>query len=365
MVWKVGMPNLGHTMETGTVFEWTRSVGDRVSTGDAIGLVETDKATFDIEAPADGVLLKIYVEAGIEVPVGDTIAAIGAPGEPLPDESPAPAAPNAPVAPAPPAPSGPLSGRIKASPAARRLADELGVDLSTLAGTGDDGMITRDDVTEAAAAAPEGVLLTSMRRAIAETTTRAWSSIPHVALTSHAELPEDLGTGAGQVTAAAVRATALALQAHPGLNGWLTQDRFQQASGSDIGVVVAVPGGLVSVTLFGAEAKDTGEIAQELADLAKQARAGTLRGARTEGASFTVSSLGRWGIDTFAPVIAAPQVAILGIGRVQRVAREAADGSLRFVSQLGLTLVFDHRANDGVAAAECLATIVAHLEGRT
>jgi pyruvate dehydrogenase E2 component (dihydrolipoamide acetyltransferase) len=246
-----------------------------------------------------------------------------------------------------------------ASPAAKRLAEDLGIDLSTVEGTGDDGMITKEDVTEAATSSPG---LSPMRQAIAEATSHAWATVPHVALISHADLPEAREGASGALTARVVRAAALALQEYPRLNGWLTHNRFQQATGSHIGVVVAVADGLVPVTVANADTLPVTDIAARIASLAEAARDGTLKGAQTAGASFTVSSLGRWGVDSFAPVISAPQVAILGVGRVRRVAREAAGGKVRFVNELGLTLVFDHRANDGVAAAECLAAIVAHLE---
>lgn len=365
MAWKVGLPNLGHTMESGTVSEWLMAVGDTVSAGDVIGLVESDKATFDIEAPGEGVVLALYVNAGTEVPVGTTIALVGAPGEEAEtDQSsalPAPAPVAQPPEVAQPA-TEPLRRRVMASPAARRLAEELGVDLGTVTGMGDEGMISKEDVTAAAAATTSGTAMSPMRQAIAEATSKAWATIPHVALTSHADLPDTGGSGSGALTARVVRAAALALQAHPGLNGWLTGNRFERSGRSHIGVVVAVEDGLVPVTVADADRKPVDEITKEIAGLAADARAGTIKGAQTAGASFTVSSLGRWGVDTFSPVISAPQVAILGVGRVRRVAREAVDGGVRFVSELGLTLVFDHRANDGVAAAECLAAIVAHLE---
>ncbi len=368
MVWKIGMPSLGHTMETGRLSEWAKSVGDTVEAGDVLGVVETEKASFDIEAPAGGEILAIYVEAGTETPVGTTLAVIGAPGEALPDaaprSAPEPARPAAAARAAPDA--GPRRRRPRASPAARALAEALGVELADVTGTGEDGLIGKEDVAASAPdAAPAARALSPMRRAIAAATSHAWATVPHVALASHADLPGALARNPRALTAATVRAAALALRDHPALNGWLTDDGFEAATGSDVGVAVAVPGGLVTITIAGAQDKAVAAIADEIAALSRAARDGPLRGAATTGASFTVSSLGRWGADAFAPVISAPQVAILGVGRVRRAAREAEDGGVRFADELGLTLVFDHRANDGVAAAECLGAIVRHLQDST
>ena len=367
MVWKIGTPNLGHTMETGRLSEWAKSVGDAVEAGDVLGVVETEKASFDIEAPASGELLAIYIEAGTETPVGATLAVIGAPGEELPEAArrseAEPAQPTAPTAAQFAPDAGARRGRPRASPAARALAEEFGVDLADVTGTGEDGIIGKGDVAASASdAAPAARALSPMRRAIAAATSHAWATVPHVALTSHADLPEALVRNRGALTAATVRAAALALREHPTLNGWLIDDGFEAATGSDIGVAAAVPDGLVTITIAGAQNKKVAAIADEIAALARVARDGTLKGAATTGASFKVSSLGRWGVDAFAPVIPAPQVAILGVGQLRRAAREAEDGRVWFADELGLTLVFDHRANDGVAAAECLHAIVRHLQ---
>ena len=292
---------------------------------------------------------------------------IGAPGEALPDAAPrsAPEAarPAAAAAAAQPAPDAGPRRRPRASPAARALAEELGVDLAEVTGTGEDGLISKEDVAASVPdAAPAARALSPMRRAIAAATSHAWATVPHVALTSHADLPEALARNRRALTAATVRAAALALRDHPTLNGWLTDAGFEAAIGSDVGVAVAGPEGLVTLTIAEAQKKEVAAIADEIAALARAAQDGTLKGAATTGASFTVSSLGRWGVDAFAPVISAPQVAILGVGQLRRAAREADDGGVRFADELGLTLVFDHRANDGVAAAECLGAIVRHLQ---
>ena len=373
MSWKIGMPNLGHTMEEGTVSQWLKAVGDAVGKGEVIAVVESDKASFDVESPADGILIAIEADGGSVVPVGATIGVVGAPGE-VAGAKPA-SLPSAPIAldgaarlAAPGArTASSLAGRtarLKISPAARALASELGVDLAGIAATGDDDMVTRDDVRAHAAAqkAPGAKLLSPMRRAIAEATQRAWQSIPHVALQSHADVGALVEGGAVSLTAAVARACALALCEHPAFNGWLVDNAFEPSRSVNLALAVATPEGLVAAVVPQAETKTVTQLRDEIQGLAASAKAGRLDGARMLGGSFTISSLGRWGVDAFGPIISAPQVAILGVGRLDRVAREATDGGVRFASEIQLTLVFDHRANDGVEAARLLASIVAFLE---
>ena len=371
MSWKIGMPNLGHTMEEGKVSEWLKQVGQPVSKGEVIAVVESDKASFDVDCPADGVLMAIHAPAGTVVLVGGVIAEVGAPGEQLGSAVSAVQVSAPAVAPAPsqasPAPAA-RSGRVKISPAARALAEGLGVDPQDITPAGEDGMITRDDVrahanaqAKTAVTAPAAPAarsksrikpLSAMRRAIAEATARSWQTIPHVPLHGHADVSALLARGLN-LTAAVARASALALMQHPSFNGCLIEQGFEQA---------ATDSGLLTVVMPTAQSQSVSQLQAQLATLAQQARAGTLAGQHMLGGSFTISSLGRWGVDAFAPIIAAPQVAILGVGAVQRVAREGEGSSLRFVSELGLTLVFDHRANDGVQAAQLLAAIVNLLE---
>ena len=388
MSWKIGMPNLGHTMEEGTVSQWLKKVGDTVSKGECIAVVETDKASFDIESPADGTLIAIQAQAGTVVPVGEAIGLVGEAGEstetatllaatPFRDETLETvsdlAAATAATASAAATAAAPRARRVRISPVARALAEELGVDVESIEGTGEDGMITRDDVRAHApiAAAAESAesasddkvqVFSPMRRAIADATARSWQTIPHVPLQSHADVTELVSAKKFGLTVAITRACALALGEHGAFNGWLVDQGFKPSARADIGVVMAIPDGLVTAVVSAAETKSMAQLEQEITAMAASARAGRLDGAKMTGASFSISSLGRWGVDAFAPIIPAPQVAILGVGGVARVAREAPDGGVRFVSELTLTLVFDHRANDGVAAAQLLAAIVGYLE---
>ena len=376
MSWKIGMPNLGHTMEEGTVSQWLKAVGDVVSKGEVIAVVETDKASFDIESPADGTLIAIQAQAGSVVPVGDAIGLVGAAGETFEEVSalvaslsPAGEQPTMRAAPVVAAPNSRLA-RPKISPAARALAEELGVELEGVVGTGDDDMITRDDIRAHAAAALEvpvvlasgAKALSPMRRAIAEATERSWRTIPHVPLQSHADVTALLEKGGISLTAAIARSCALALLKHPAFNGWLIDNAFNSSQHADIAMAISTPSGLVTAVVPAAETKSLAQLAEEIGGLAASARTGRLDGAKMTGGSFTISSLGRWGIDAFSPIISAPQVAILGVGSINRVAREGPGATVRFASEIGLTLVFDHRANDGVEAAELLSSIIDFLE---
>lgn len=202
MSWKIGMPNLGHTMEEGTVSQWLKQVGDTVSKGECIAVVETDQASFDTEFPADGTLIAIQAQAGTVVPVGEAIGLVGAAGETTESaelsaaaasRSEPPATASATVA---TTASAPRARRVRISPVARALAEELGVDIENIEGSGEDGMITRDDVRAhtAAASSDKVQALSPMRRAIADATARAWQTIPHVALQSHAGVTKLLAT---------------------------------------------------------------------------------------------------------------------------------------------------------------------------
>jgi pyruvate dehydrogenase E2 component (dihydrolipoamide acetyltransferase) len=410
-MWKIGMPNLGHTMEQGTVREWLRKEGDHVRKGDVLVVVETDKANFDVESPGDGVLLRIVVAEGTVVPVGATIGVVGAPGAPLPDLGPAEirashaaraearaeTGADAPMAGAPVgtvsgavpapvetvatgAPATTSAGRRQVSPVARSLAQELGVDLARVEGTGPGGLVTKEDVRRAAesprpapvAAAPVAsgraeagitvVPLTSMRRTIAERMQRSWRDAPMVTLVTHADVTAllDARQGAGPrvgINDLILRATALALGRHPRLNAWWQAGELRQVRDVNLGVAVAVEDGLVVPVVREAQRKTVAEIGAEVAALGEKARRQGLGAADVADGTFTVTNLGAWGIDLFTPIINPPQVAILGVGRVNRAPRETPAG-VAFVSQLALCLVFDHRAADGAGGAAMLKTLV-------
>ena len=385
-MWKIGMPNLGHTMEQGTVREWLRKEGEGVRKGDVVVVIETDKAAFDVESPGDGVLLKIVVPEGTVVPVGATIGVVGAPGTPLPDLGPAAAGAatgptaQAPVETVPASAPGKPAGRRQVSPVARSLAQELGVDLSVVEGTGPGGLVTKEDVRRTAESPDRGrdaavpaasgpaeagitvVPLTSMRRTIAERMQRSWRDTPMVTLVTHAEVTALLdarhvgGTRVG-INDLILRATAVALTRHPRLNAWWREGALHQVHDVNLGVAVAVEDGLVVPVVRRAQRKAVTEIGAEVAALGEKARRSGLGAADVADGTFTVTNLGAWGIDLFTPIINPPQVAILGVGRANRVPRETPTG-FTFVTELALCLVFDHRAVDGAGGAAMLKTLV-------
>jgi pyruvate dehydrogenase E2 component (dihydrolipoamide acetyltransferase) len=357
MTWKIGMPNLGHTMEEGKVSEWLKSVGEAVAKGEVIAVVESDKASFDVESPAEGFLTHIHVEAGNTVAVGTAIGQVAAQ-----IESSVKTEINAALTPR-------KDKRISASPVAKKLAQELGVDLAWLRASSADGMISKSDVQMYAEQHIQKSMAPStteandkLRRAISNAVTHAWQTIPHVALQSHAKVDALCHPDASNLTASIVRACALALVKHPNLNGWLLDGVFKPSQGSNMGISVSVPSGVVNAVIPHAENQSISELSHQIKNLASHAKSNQLTGKDITGAGFTVSNLGRWGVDSFAPIIDAPQVAILGVGRIQNVAVETASGGLAFEKHLGLTLVFDHRANDGVEAAQLIQSIVAFLE---
>lgn len=353
MTWKIGMPNLGHTMEEGKVSEWLKAVGDRVSKGEVIAVVESDKASFDVESPADGYLTHIHVEGGHTVAVG---TAIGEVADQMGMAESAAQTPQKPI-------------RISATPVAKKLAQELGIDLSLVTATSSDGMISKTDVQLFADQRHSNVAShtadssqNNMRRAISAAVTSSWRSVPHVALHSHANVDTLMNLESLEITPSIVRACALALVKHPSLNGWQLDAGFQASEASHLGISISLPSGVVNAVIHHAEKLSIPSISQEIKTLAELAKTNQLKGKNMTGASFTVSNLGRWGVDSFAPIIDAPQVAILGVGRVQKVAVETESGELAFQKQLSLTLVFDHRANDGVEAAQLLQSIVDFIE---
>jgi pyruvate dehydrogenase E2 component (dihydrolipoamide acetyltransferase) len=355
MAIRLGMPNLGHTMESGKVVEWLKPVGTVVARGDLVAVVESDKVSMEVEAPAAGTLLAHVAELQVEIPVGATIAVIGEPGETL-DATP-------PAAPAPPSPSTTRApavqpaakvARALASPLARSTAERLGVDLATLVGTGPDGLITRADVERAA---PDGaeirvLPLAGARRRIAERMARAWREIPMVPLARELDVTalalERARSGGVSWTALVARAVAITLPRHPRLNAWFRGEAIHEVRSVDLAIAVALPDDLAVPVLRGAQAMSLETIGAELARLAAAARAGTLPGDAQADGTFTISNLGTLGIDAFQPIINPPQVAILGLGRIRDT-----DGGKR----MSATLVFDHRALDGADGARFLAEL--------
>ena len=396
MATEVKLPRLGQGMESGTIVKWLKAEGDDVAKGEALYELDTDKVTQEVEAEASGVLLKIAVTEG-EVAVGKTIAFIGNAGEsvaeaapPAAKETPAPAAEeketkSAPEPAAEPeqAPT-PSNGRIKASPLARRIARERGVDLAQISGTGPDGRIVAEDVERleakagspapAAAAAPAGEVetrpLSNVRKTIARRLTQAWT-VPAFQLTVSADMTRASDVVAKQrelhpdvritVTDLLTKLCAEALMRHPDMNVQYADDALLVFPGAHVGIAVAAPQGLVVPVVHDADRLALAQIAAVRADLVARARDGKLGVADLEGGTFTISNLGMYDVDQFVAVLNPPQASILAVGatRDQVVVR---DGELDVAPLMTMTLTCDHRAVDGATGAEFLRTVKTFLE---
>ena len=415
------MPALSPTMEEGTLAKWLVKEGDTVKSGDILAEIETDKATMEFEAVDEGVIGKILVPAGTEgVKVNVAIAVLLEDGESASDISasaPAAAAPAAaptaapaaaPVAaPAPAAPKAASGERIFASPLARRIASQKGLDLGQLAGSGPRGRIVKADVegataapkaapapAAAAAAAPamasgpatdmvirtyEGrpfteVKLDGMRKTIAARLTEAKQSVPHFYLRRDIEL-DALMVFRGQLNAGLeargvklsvndfiIKACALALQQVPAANAAWAGDRVLQFEKSDVAVAVAIEGGLFTPVLKDAETKTLSALSTEMKDLAARARNRKLAPHEYQGGSFAISNLGMFGIDNFDAIINPPHAAILAVGAGVKKPVVKADGSLGVATVMSVTLSVDHRVIDGALGANLLQAIKDNLE---
>jgi pyruvate dehydrogenase E2 component (dihydrolipoamide acetyltransferase) len=371
------MPSLGADMVAGTLVEWRKKPGDRVHRGETIAEVETDKGAIEIEVFEDGTLDRICVEPGQKVPVGTVLAVIDGAALATSPEKAAPAVPApGPSATRPVTPPPETKDRVRASPLARRLADELGVALGTLKGSGPSGVIVEADI-RAAAGAPhaEATLDRSarMRRAIAAAMTRSKREIPHFYLMTTV----DFGTAgrwlaetnlalrpAERILPAVLllKATALALLEFPELNARWEDDRLQPASAVSIGVATTLRGGgLIIPAIAHVNRKTLADLMVDLRDVVGRARAGKLRSSDLSEATITVSSLGERGADAVFPVIYPPQTAIVGFGSI--VERPwAVGGQVMVCPVISVTLAADHRASDGHRGAHFLEALAALLQ---
>jgi pyruvate dehydrogenase E2 component (dihydrolipoamide acetyltransferase) len=420
MATEVKLPRLGQGMESGTIVKWLKSEGDKVEKGEPLYELDTDKVTQEVEAEASGVLLKIAISSG-EVEVGKTIAVIGEQGEKVETEPKEPAGNGSSAqtvgddaqeegSPARARqqdrergrrasagdmsdqvtevgqPSGDNGGRVKASPLARRIARERGIDLSGVAGTGPDGRVVAEDVERSAAsgtsapvAAPlpplEGVevqQLSSMRKTIARRLTEAWQAPVFQlgitvdmgrALDLRARLVELQADGGVKPTISDLltKVSAAALMRHRAVNALYKGDAVELYPTANIGIAVAVPNGLVVPVIQGCERKSIAEIAAVRAAIVERARAGKLQQSDLDGGTFTISNLGMYGIERFIAVLNPPQAAILAVGSIEdRVV--AVDGQPAVRPRMEITLTCDHRAVDGATGAEFLRDLKAFLE---
>ncbi len=479
MAIKFGMPSLGHTMEKGKVIEWLKQEGETLAKGEPMVVIETDKVVTEVEAPADGVLMRIVVPQEEERPIGATLALLGGPGENLsaadidqllrdesgPSAAPAVAAPVVSAANGTPVVSGPAAGyvpaanratsgdrvkispvarklaqdrgldpatitgsgpggritkddviraaeaatvpvpaaggpaaaspaasgeRVKISPIARKLAEEYGIDAATVAGTGPGGRITKDDILRvveaskaatvsvpaagspaaapvvAATVAAQTIPLTGIRGRVAERMYESWNTIPRVTEVMQVDMSATvsfreamLGQWEQQfgvrisLNDLITKAVAVALSRHPRLNATMAEREVHVHDQINIGVAVNLDEGLIVPVVRQVDRKDLGQISRESRELAERARSGRMQLDDLSDGTFTITNLGTTGIDLFTPIINPPQVAILGVGMIQKRPVVVGD-ALAIRPSAYLCLVFDHRAVDGVPAARFL-----------
>ena len=402
MATSIVMPQMGYDMQQGTVVRWHKQEGDPVARGDVLADIETDKATVEFEAFVSGILRKIVAQEGIAIPVGDLIAVITGPDEALPegllagtgsgntDDPPAgngatsvAAQPVSTVASAPPAAA--PGGEVRASPIARRLAREQGIDLAVVTGTGPGGRIVEQDVLNnleaasqpssdaaSASAQPEQVNLSRMRQTIAKVTSDSKRDTPHfyvsseVDMTKATEMRGDLNEVLASesrvsVNDLVVKACAMALQKFPKFNAFYQGGHLQMNPDINIGIAIALESGLIVPGINGCQAKSLVEITVASRDLIDRAHSGTLRNEEYSGTTFSVSNLGMFDVDSFTAIIYPPHAAILAVGRVkeQPVAR---GGQVTVAQIMTATLSVDHRVADGAEAARFIMEIKGLLE---
>ena len=413
MATKVVMEALSPTMEEGRLVKWTKRTGDAVKTGETLAEVETDKAVMELVARADGQVLQQLVPEGATVPVGDVVAYIGAPGETVAAAAGAPAAggPQPAVSPQPAMAARPAAAtvapadatRVKASPLAKRIAEEKGVDLRLVLGSGPGGRVIMRDLDAAVprppaatpavalvepraahrapavatgGAAYEDVPLTQIRKTIAKRLATSIGPIPHFFLTTEVDmeraaeareaLNQQLGALAPQsgrisFNDIVVKATALALTRHRACNAWWQDDHIRYWNDVHLGMAVAVEDGLITPVIRNAAAKSLSQIAAESRELAQRARDRRLKPEEYTGATFSVSNLGMFDIDQFTAVINPPEAGIVAVGSITPKPVAVGD-QVTVRRRLRLTMSCDHRVIDGATGAVFLKTLKQMLE---
>ena len=397
------MPDLGSGTEEATLLNWTKQVGDTISSGDVIAEVETDKATVEVPATVSGTILSLVGEPGQALRVGAVIGTVGAageqpgngkPSEPAPSQAPAPAA-AAPAAPAPAAPPAPPAdgenypGGVKASPLARNMAEERGIDLRQVQGTGPGGRITKSDIEQFTPPAPaaeapapatgvpapsygtlpsgpdvEIIETSKLRARIASRMVQSKQQVPHFYITTEIDvdallnLRKQINAGLDDdhkvtVNDLIVKATALTLRQFPNLNSHFYGDKIARYKRINIGIAVALPqGGLINVVAHDADKISLGTLAQINKERIARAREGKVKPDDVQGATFTVSNLGAYDVEHFLAVINPPEAGILAISTARKVPVVLPDGTLGVGNRMKVTLSVDHRISDGAEGAQ-------------
>ena len=397
------MPKMGDGMEEGTLLEWLKKDGDAVKSGEVIGNIQTDKATLELESPATGILTGIILEAGNAVPVGRPIALILKAGESIPagwgsGSATAPAAAAAaPVAEAAPAaetvvaPEAPASDtRIKASPLARKVAADKGVDLAQIQGTGPGGRITEKDVlaaqptTAAPVAAPAAVAapvvasaedqvvkLPRLRQITAKRTTDSKQQVPHFYVTVEVDVEaigelramfEREGSGKVSVNDFVIKACALALRDMPEVNAVYQGDQITIHGGVHVGMAVAIADGLTVPVIKNADQLSLRQISARSKELAKKARENKLALDELSGSTFSISNMGMLDVDNFLAIINQPNSAIIAIASARKKVVVNDQDEIEVRSRMNISGSFDHRALDGAVGAKFINVVKAYLE---
>ena len=405
MATELNMPQMGYDMQEGTVVRWLKSEDSEVAEGEPIAEIETDKAVVEVESTASGLLRRIVVPEGTTVPVGQPIAIIGTRDEELPEveatpvkaAEPAPEAASIPLPPSPTVSEAALTpiGEIRASPVAKRLAEERGIDLSRIEGTGPGGRITKADVlaveppargAEAASAPPvesgapavkaapgETVPLSRMRQQIARVTVKSKREIPHfyvsaeIDMTRAMEMRQHVNSEVAEeesrvsVNDLIIKACVGALKTFPKVNASFAEDGIQVSPQINVGIAIAEEEGLIVPAIMDCGGKSLAEVARASKDLIDRSKSGTLSSQEYTGGTFTISNMGMFDVSSFAAIIHPPQAAVLAVGTVAKrpVVR---DGQVTVAEMMTATLSADHRVSDGAEGARFLMEIKRLLE---
>jgi len=379
LVTKVVMPRLSLTMKEGTVVQWFKREGETVQKGEPLVEVLSEKVTYDVEAPESGVLRKVLAGEGSNVPTDEAIGIIADADEVVTEAETTTKVSTSeveevPTAPKPEVPTEATTEtveRVLASPAAKRLARELNVDVALVRGTGPEGRIVEDDVrrfaeqaTELKLRVKEVIPLAGIRKTTAERVSFSARTAPHSTITMEVDMTKAVRLReekAISYTDILVKAVATALKEHPLLNSTLENEQIKVYEDVNIGVAVATEKGLVVPVVHNADRKTLEEIAEVLRQLVEKTKLGKLAKEDLTGGTFTISNLGMYGVDVFIPIINPPEAAILGVGRINEKPA-SVNNDIKIKPVMNLSLSFDHRIVDGAPAAQFLQKIKKILE---
>lgn len=409
----ISMPKLGFDMAEGTLVRWVIGAGEPVEKGQVLAEIETDKATVEVESSSSGILHSHLVKEGDSVPVGTPIAVIAAPGEKVADLSTKTGAADSPPARVESAEDQPAAapqsaqdaaasddgGRVKASPLARRMADDYGIKLQQVKGSGPGGRIVRRDIEQAMKASPpvpapmaqpapafvpsmmtqpaaggedQRIPLNKLRAIIGRRMVESKTQLPHFYVTSevnmatlmelrkqfNSQLPEEQKLSVNDFI---VKAAALALRQYPNLNASLQGSEIVRHGQRNVGIAVALDTGLITVVCKNADFKSLGLISQEVREMVSRARAGKVRPEDIEGSTFSISNLGMFDVEHFIAIINPPEAAILAVGSVKETA-VVENGEVKAGLRMKMTLSADHRVTDGAEAARFMQSLKGLLE---